>query len=176
MSSGTPATFAAGCYWGTERYFAKQFGAALLSHKVGFMGGRKTDAAPTYQQVCSGTTGHAEVLHVEFDESRVSFGDLVQFFFRMHNPTTLNHQGNDKGTQYRSAIFYHNEEQRRIAEQYMHKLTTDPALQEKLKQVFGSGTVVTSLEPASTFFPAHEEHQEYLEHNPNGYCNHKIYW
>ncbi|CUG89127.1 peptide methionine sulfoxide reductase-like, putative [Bodo saltans] len=171
-----PATFAAGCYWGTERYFKKQFKGALTLWKVGFMGGPDQTAHPTYKEVCAGTTGHAEVLHILYDPVKVSYEDLVKFFFRMHNPTTKNRQGNDVGTQYRSAIFYHNAEQKAIAEAYIEQLRTDSTLQAGLKKTFNDGTIATTLEPASKFFEAHAEHQEYLDVNPDGYCNHRVYW
>eukprot|EP00331_Platyophrya_macrostoma_P032717 CAMPEP_0176433334 /NCGR_PEP_ID=MMETSP0127-20121128/15954_1 /TAXON_ID=938130 /ORGANISM="Platyophrya macrostoma, Strain WH" /LENGTH=173 /DNA_ID=CAMNT_0017815729 /DNA_START=51 /DNA_END=572 /DNA_ORIENTATION=- len=169
-----PATFAAGCFWGTERYFKKQFGEALLSYKVGYMGG--TTTSPSYQDVCTGTTGHAEVLHLECDASKVTYDDLVQFFFRMHNPTTKNQQGNDRGTQYRSAIFYHSEAQRTAAESYIRQLQENEKLAATLSRTFGTSKISTTVEPASVFYEAEAYHQRYLEANPRGYCNHRVYW
>jgi peptide-methionine (S)-S-oxide reductase len=171
--TGIPATFAAGCFWGTERYFKKKFGPALLSAKVGYMGGADQSTVPTYKMVCTGTTGHAEVLQVQYDPSKVSFQELIDFFFRMHNPTTKDRQCGDKGTQYRSAIFYHDEEQKKIATEMIQSLNQG----SKIGEVFGAGsTVVTTVEPASTFFVAEDYHQEYLDVNPDGYCSHRIYW
>lgn len=169
-----PATFAAGCFWGTERYFKKQFGDALLSCKVGYMGG--TQPSPTYKDVCTGTTGHAEVLHVTCDGTKVSFDDLLKFFFRMHNPTTKNQQGNDRGTQYRSAVFYHSDAQKEAAEAYIRQLQDNETLSAGLKRAFGTHVVSTTVEPAATFYEAEAYHQQYLDANPKGYCNHRIYW
>ena len=115
------ATFGAGCYWGTEKYFVtnlqKELGRYLLGQAVGFMSA-DPDAKPnpTYREVCSGITGHVEVLHMRFDNRLVDYEKLVRFFFTFHDPTTWNKQGNDKGTQYASVIFYHNEKQREIAQ------------------------------------------------------------
>ena len=171
--TGVPATFAAGCFWGTERYFKKKFGPALLQCKVGYMGGVDQTTVPTYKMVCTGTTGHAEVLQVHYDPAKVSFQDLAAFFFRMHNPTTKDRQCGDKGTQYRSAIFYHDDEQKNIATSMIAELNAGT----KIGEVFGSGSqVVTTVEPATTFFVAEDYHQEYLDVNPDGYCSHRIYW
>lgn len=171
------ATFAAGCYWGTENYFRKTFGANLSNAAVGFMGG-PGETNPGYEKVCSGTTGHAEVYSFEYDESKVQYVELLQLFFRMHNPTTKNYQGNDRGTQYRSAVFYHDEEQQALAEEYISKINqgTDANLLALHQKAFGDNKIATTIEKAGTFFPAHEDHQQYLERNPNGYCNHRIYY
>ena len=170
------ATFAAGCYWGTEKFFRKEFGDNINNVAVGFMGG--SDANPTYRQVCSGTTGHAEVLSFEFNTAKVRYEDLLRHYFRMHDPTTLNRQQGDVGTQYRSAIFYHTPEQKALAEKMIANLN-DPSSADgqKLRAVFGANSkVVTRVEKATEFYPAHEEHQEYLAKNPGGYCTHRLYW
>lgn len=120
---------------------------------------------PTYKLVCTGKTGHAEVLDMEFDKSKTNFADLCVYFWRMHDPTTPNRQGNDVGTQYRSAVFYHTEEQREIAERVKQEV------QEKY-----TSPIVTEIVPASKFWTAEEYHQKYLFNNPDGYCNHKLRW
>lgn len=171
------ATFAAGCFWGTERYFKKQFKGAFSLIQVGYMGGPDQANAPTYKQVCTGTTGHAEVLHVQFDPVKVSYDDLLHFFFRMHNPTTINRQQGDIGTQYRSAIFYHDEAQKAAATNFIDKLNNDSTFKPKIQGAFGADArVVTTVEPATIFFPAEDYHQQYLDVNPDGYCSHRIYW
>jgi peptide-methionine (S)-S-oxide reductase len=146
------ATFAAGCFWGVEKVFASTKG-------VGYTGGTTKNA--TYEQVLTGRTGHAEAIEVTFDPTRTSYGELVETFFRHHNPTTLNRQGNDIGTQYRSAIFYHSPEQKKHAEAALKAL--DEA------KLFRDG-IVTEVTPASEFWAAEEYHQKYLKKNPNGYC------
>lgn len=130
------ATFGAGCFWGTEKFFRKQFGSNLLSALVGYMGGA---SKTTYEQVCTGTTNHAEVLQVSFQSDKLPYADLVRFFFRMHDPTTLNRQGNDRGTQYRSVIFTHTKEQQTIAEQVRDEVQASG----KIK-----GQIVTQIQPA----------------------------
>lgn len=177
MNPNAVATFAAGCFWGTEHFFVRQFGAALISHKVGFMGGKELPEM-NYQLVKKGDTGHAEVLQVTYNTNELTYDALLNFFFRMHNPTTLNRQEGDVGTQYRSTIFYHNEEQRKEAESFIEKLNGgDEKLRENIVKAFGSSAkVVTTLERASRFYPAEDYHQNYLEENPNGYCAHRLYW
>jgi len=147
-----------------EKWFRKEFGDGLVKTAVGFMGGKAKN--PTYEQVCSGKTGHAEVLQVEYNKDKVKYEDLLKFFWRMHDPTTLNRQGNDMGTQYRSAVFYHNEEQQRLAQKVKEEIQKD-----RYKQ-----PVVTEIAPASDFYKAEEYHQLYLDKNPSGYCNHKLRW
>mmetsp|Transcript_14402 Transcript_14402/g.24543 ORF Transcript_14402/g.24543 Transcript_14402/m.24543 type:complete len:145 (+) Transcript_14402:174-608(+) len=115
------ATFGAGCYWGTEKYFVtqfqKKFPGCILGQAVGFMSPNKdAPANPRYRQVCEGKTGHVEVLHLRFDSNKVSYEQLVKYFFTFHDPTTLNQQGNDRGSQYASVIFFHSPEQRKVAE------------------------------------------------------------
>ncbi|MFB3813819.1 MAG: peptide-methionine (S)-S-oxide reductase MsrA [Terriglobales bacterium] len=152
------AFFAGGCFWCLEAVFNQVNGA--ISATSGYMGGHVPN--PTYRQVCTGTTGHAETVRVTFKPEEVSYGDLLGIFFAIHDPTTLNRQGNDAGTQYRSAIFYASEAQRQAAEQVIAALQTD--------QAFG-GPIVTLVEPAGEFFPAEDYHQEYYANNPSQpYC------
>ncbi len=152
------ASFAGGCFWGVEARFREIPG--VLDAAVGYMGG--STAEPDYQQVCSGSTGHAETVQLEFDDVQVSFAELLEQFFALHNPTTLNRQGPDRGTQYRSAIFWHDQEQEQAAREKIQALEaagrwTDP--------------IVTELKPASTFWRAEEYHQRYLEKNGGGFCH-----
>lgn len=177
MASTAPlATFAAGCYWGTEQFFMRKFKDAILTHQVGFMGGRE-DATLTYATIKKGDTGHAEVFHFSYDPTKVTYEGLLEYFFRIHNSTTLNRQAGDVGTNYRSAIFYHNEEQKKAAEDYIAKLDgADKDLHAKYSKAFDGAKCVTTVEKAGLFIPAHEEHQNYLEKNPNGYCAHRIYF
>ncbi|EAN92955.1 putative peptide methionine sulfoxide reductase [Trypanosoma cruzi] len=177
MASGAPATFAAGCFWGTERFFVKKFGDALLSHEVGYMGGAESDEVVTYSAVKKGTTGHAEVLHVKYNPEKVTYQQLLDFFFRIHNPTTVNRQGVDVGTQYRSAIFYHDDQQLKEAKDYISRLNgADPALREGFVKAFGDAQVATSLEKASRLHVAEDYHQMYLKKNPDRVCSHRIHW
>lgn len=142
------ATFAAGCFWGVQLLFDKTEG--VISTKVGYTGGRMKN--PTYEDVCSDETGHAEAIEIEFDPKKVKYEKLLDIFWANHNPTTLNKQGPDEGTQYRSAIFYHSEEQKKAAEK------SKAAIQKKYKE-----PVVTQIVKASEFYPAEEYHQKYLE-------------
>jgi len=157
------ATFGAGCFWGTDKLFRKQFD--LKTCYTGYLGGNVTN--PNYKQVCTGKTGHAEVIQVEYKPDKVNYRDLVHFFFRMHDPTTLNRQGNDVGTQYRSAIFYHSDEQKKVAEEVIKEV------QEKR---YPNAKITTELAPATEFWKAEDYHQEYLIKNPDGYCNHRLRW
>jgi peptide-methionine (S)-S-oxide reductase len=142
------ATFGAGCFWGVEAAFRQIKG--VTSTAVGYLGG--TTENPTYEEVCSNGTGHAEVVEVTYDPERVSYDDLLNVFWENHDPTTLNRQGPDVGTQYRSAIFFHDDEQQ-VA-----------ALKSKaLRQTQLSRPIVTELTPASTFYLAEDYHQQYLE-------------
>ncbi len=152
------ATFAAGCFWGVEKVFSALPGA--ISTRVGYTGGVTKN--PSYEQVCTGRTGHAEAIEITFDNSKISYDDLIEVFFRHHDPTTPNRQGNDAGTQYRSAIFYHSPEQKISAERALKAL--DKA------RLFRDG-IVTEVTPASEFYPAEEYHQKYLKKNPLGYCH-----
>lgn len=170
------ATFAAGCYWGTEHFFMRKFKDAIVSHQVGFMGGAEGPSV-TYADVKKGTTGHAEVFDFTYDPAKVTYEDLLAYLFRMHNSTTLNRQEGDIGTNYRSAIFYHSDEQKHAAEAYIAKLNgADEKLHSAFSKAFGGAPCVTTVEKAATFFPAHEAHQDYLEKNPSGYCAHRMYF
>lgn len=152
------ATFGSGCFWCTEAIFERVNG--VVSVVSGYSGG--TVANPTYEQVCTGKTGHAECTQITFDPKVVSYDELLEIFWKTHDPTTLNRQGNDVGTQYRSVIFYHNEEQKEKAEYYKKKLT-DEKIWDK--------PIVTEITKFEKFYPAEDYHQEYYDKNPNqGYC------
>ncbi|MBI3917425.1 MAG: peptide-methionine (S)-S-oxide reductase MsrA [Betaproteobacteria bacterium] len=152
------ATLSGGCFWCLEAVFDGLEGVTSVAS--GYMGGQT--ATPTYEEVCSGRTGHAEVVQITFDPALVSFKEILEAFFVVHDPTTLNRQGNDVGTQYRSAIFYHSPEQKRAAQETIARL--DGA---KL----WSAPIVTELAPASAFYEAEEYHQEYFARNPyQPYC------
>lgn len=153
------ATLGGGCFWCTEAVFDDLRG--VESVVSGYSGGSVPD--PSYQQVCSGRTGHAEVIRVTFDPQTISYKELLEIFFTVHDPTTLNRQGADTGTQYRSVIFYHSDEQKRVAE-------------EVIKEVNATGMwnapVVTQLAAEAEFYPAEEYHQKYFLRNPGqGYCS-----
>jgi peptide-methionine (S)-S-oxide reductase len=169
------ATFAAGCYWGTEKFFRREFGDKIQNVAVGFMGGNQVN--PSYEQVCTGTTEHAEVLSFEYDSERVRYDELLKLYFRMHNPTTKDRQNDDIGTQYRSAIFYHTDEQKQKAEALIAKLNdkNDPT-GAAMRKAFGENPVVTRVEKATEFYPSEDDHQDYLTKNPTGYCTHRLYW
>jgi peptide-methionine (S)-S-oxide reductase len=154
------ATLAAGCFWGVEHLFRKQFGNGngLLATRVGYTGGGSKE--PTYRTVCSGTTGHAESLLIMFDPDKVSYRKLLEFFFNMHDPTTLNLSGKDAGTQYRSAIFANNEEQLRIAQDVKEKVG---------KRWWNQAPVTTEVAMAGPWYDAEDYHQLYLDNNPGGY-------
>lgn len=171
-----PATFAAGCYWGTEHFFLRKFKDAIVSHAVGFTGGQDGPHV-TYDDVKKGTTGHAEALSITYNPAKTSYVELLDFFFRMHNSTTLNRQEGDVGTNYRSAIFYHSEEQKTAAEDFISGLNgANPQLHARYASAFHGAKCVTTVEQAGTFYPAHEAHQEYLRKNPGGYCAHRFYY
>jgi peptide-methionine (S)-S-oxide reductase len=144
------ATFGAGCFWGVEAAFRQVEGVAATA--VGYSGG--TLESPSYRDVCGGSTGHAEVVQVDFDPSRVTFEQLLDVFWENHDPTTLNRQGPDVGTQYRSAIFYHSPEQEATARSSKKKLEESGKHRDP---------IVTSIEPASPFYMAEDYHQQYLE-------------
>ena len=144
------ATFGAGCFWGVEASFSKIEGVA--STTVGYAGGSFKD--PTYKDVCSGKTGHAEVVQVEYDPSKVSYEELLRVFWNIHDPTTLNRQGPDIGTQYRSAVFFHNPEQEAAATASKQKLQSSGRYQK---------SIVTEITPASEFYRAEDYHQQYFE-------------
>ena len=152
------ATLAGGCFWCLEAVYDEVKGVEGV--ESGYMGGRKP--SPSYEEVCSGATGHAEVVQIAFDPKLVSYKELLEVFFVIHDPTTLNRQGNDAGTQYRSAIFYHSPEQKRVAEQTIRELES--------QKIFGA-PIVTQVVPAETFYPAETYHQEYFQRNQGQpYC------
>ena len=151
-------TLGGGCFWCIEAAFDEINGVVKV--ESGYSGG--TTQSPTYNQVCTGTTGHAEVVQVTFDPNIISFKEILEIFFTTHDPTTLNRQGADVGTQYRSAIFYHNEKQKEVAEQVIAEL--------EAAKVWGS-PIVTQVEPFRKFYPAEEYHKGYFARNPHaGYC------
>ncbi len=155
------ATFAAGCFWGVEHAFQNVPG--VIKTEVGFMGGRIDN--PSYKRVCLGDTNHAEVVHLEFDPSVVSYRKLTEYFFKIHDPTTLNRQGPDVGTQYRSAIFTHSDTQAAIAREIIAELTARKAFRRP---------IVTQVVPAETFWKAEEYHQKYFDKNPDRAVCHTI--
>ena len=150
------ATFAGGCFWGLEEYFRQLPG--VISTKVGYTGGNTKN--PSYEDVVSHKTGHAEALQILYDNTTVNYTTLLNHFFRVHDPTSLNQQGNDIGENYRSAIFYQNSEQKKEAAALIS------TLEKKLHK-----KIVTELQSASTFYSAEDYHQKYLQKNPNGYCH-----
>jgi peptide-methionine (S)-S-oxide reductase len=158
MSQLDKATLAGGCFWCLEAVYLDMEGVTKV--ESGYMGGQVDN--PTYEQVCSGRTGHAEVVQVTFDPNVTTYRELLQVFFTIHDPTTLDRQGNDVGTQYRSAIFYHSEEQKAVAERVMEDVTAAQLWQDPL---------VTTLEPASKFYVAENYHQDYYQRNSlQPYC------
>ena len=152
------ATFAAGCFWGVEDIFRKQPG--VIHTQVGYTGGHTDE--PTYEQVCTDTSGHAEAVELEFNPSVVSYEQLLDLFWTLHDPTTLNRQGPDFGSQYRSAIFYHNDQQRASAEASRDKLAQSGKF---------SRPIVTEIIPAGPFYRAEEYHQQYFEKRGGGSCH-----
>lgn len=152
------ATFAAGCFWAVEAAFRQLKGVAATT--VGYTGGTLKD--PSYEDVCTGRTGHAEVVQVEFDPEQVSYDELLDTFWSNHNPTTLNRQGPDVGTQYRSAIFYHSPAQQQAAEASKQRLATSGRFQRP---------IVTEIKPAQDFYRAEEYHQQYLEKRGQTRCH-----
>jgi peptide-methionine (S)-S-oxide reductase len=156
------ATLAGGCFWCLEAIYDQTQGVSSV--ESGYMGGK--NAEPTYEQVCSGRTGHAEVVQVTFDPAVISFRELLEIFFVIHDPTTLNRQGNDVGTQYRSAIFYHTPEQKKTAEEVITAFTRE--------RVYAN-PIVTEVVPAGPFYVAEDYHQEYFARNPlQGYCTYVV--
>lgn len=152
------ATFGNGCFWCTEAVFQQLKGVEKVTS--GYSGGDYKN--PTYEDVCTGLTGHAECLNIVFDSTVISFADLLNVFWKTHDPTTLNQQGADVGTQYRSVIFYHNEEQKKISEAYIKQLTESKTF---------SSPIVTTLEPFTKFYPAENYHQNYFNQNvKQPYC------
>jgi peptide-methionine (S)-S-oxide reductase len=152
------ATFGTGCFWCTEAIFQQLEGVVKVTS--GYSGGKVSN--PSYKLVCTGTTGHAECLNIVYDPAKITFDELLEIFWQVHDPTTLNRQGNDVGTQYRSVIFYHNEEQKAKAEKYKQALDKSGAW---------DNPVVTALEPFVKFYPAEDYHQNYYKQNGSeGYC------
>lgn len=152
------ATLGGGCFWCTEAVFSELKGVERA--QPGYSGGELAD--PTYEQVSMGTTGHAEVVQITFDPNVISFEEILEIFFATHNPTTLNSQGPDVGTQYRSVVFYHNEAQRAIAEKLIGKLT---------KRKVWDAPIVTQIEPFKAFYKAEDYHKDYFKRNPEQrYC------
>ncbi len=152
-------TFGSGCFWCTEAIFQRLKGVEAV--KSGYSGGSTEN--PTYEQVCSGETGHAEVVQVEYNPSQISFDELLEVFWNTHDPTTLNRQGNDRGTQYRSAIFYHDDEQRKLAEAYKQKLDSSDVWPDP---------IVTEITPFSNFYAAEGYHDDYFNQNGSQpYCS-----
>ena len=159
MAKREVATLAGGCFWGMEDLLRRLPG--YLNSDVGYTGGTTTNA--TYEQVKTGKTGHAEAIQIEFDPETLTYENLLLFFFKIHDPTTDEQQGNDIGSQYRSAIFYHTEEQRKIAEKVIERVD---------KSNVWKRPVVTQLEEVCVFYRAEDYHQDYLEKHPNGYTCH----
>jgi peptide-methionine (S)-S-oxide reductase len=158
MPQQETATLGGGCFWCVEAVYSEA--AGVISAVSGYMGGRSPH--PSYEEVCSGTTGHVEVVEVTYDPAIIGYRDVLEIFFATHDPTTLNRQGNDSGTQYRSVIFYHSPEQRAIAEEVIRELTAEKAFADP---------IVTAVEPAAEFWPAEDYHQQYFENHPyQPYC------
>ncbi|MCL5267325.1 MAG: peptide-methionine (S)-S-oxide reductase MsrA [Bacteroidetes bacterium] len=158
MSNYDVATLGGGCFWCTEAVYDNLKG--VISVESGYSGGNVPN--PSYEQVCTGSTGHAEVVQVTFNPQEISFEDILRIFFTVHDPTTLNRQGNDVGTQYRSVIFYHDENQKKAAEEIVNEIAS-----EKI----WDNPIVTELAPYTAFYKAEDYHQEYFANNPNqGYC------
>lgn len=156
------ATLGSGCFWCTEAFFLPVKG--IKSVVSGYSGGKIKN--PTYKEVCSGLTGHAEVIQVTFNPSIISYSEILEIFWNTHDPTTLNKQGADEGTQYRSVVYYHTDEQRKIASAYKAQLNQSGVYKNP---------IVTEISPFTVFYPAEEYHQNYFELNPNqGYCAYVI--
>ncbi|KAF8228746.1 peptide methionine sulfoxide reductase [Tricholoma matsutake] len=169
------ATFASGCFWGTEHIFLKHYPPAedkgILKTSVGYTGGLESASNPTYKAVCTGATDHAESVKIEFDPSIVTYDELVEFFYRTHDPTTENRQGGDMGTQYRSAIFTHSPEQQSIAKRVTEEIQAKYFTPKGKK-------IVTDIVEAKQWWDAEDYHQLYLFKNPDGYqCpTHRLHW
>lgn len=155
------AMFGAGCFWGVEKILAQVPG--VVRTRVGYAGGSTPD--PDYESVCTGRTGHAEVVHLEYDPGRVSYLDLLEVFWKYHDPTTRDRQGPDVGSQYRSVIFTYSEEQERTAREAVRVLD---------RSGLYDAPIVTEVAPAPVFYEAEGYHQKYLQKNPNGYCSHRL--
>ncbi|OTB01334.1 hypothetical protein M426DRAFT_323606 [Hypoxylon sp. CI-4A] len=152
------ATIAAGCFWGVEHLYRKHFGnKGLYDARVGYTGGDLND--PTYRAVCTGQTGHAESLQLHYDPSQISYRQILEFFYRLHDPTTANRQGPDVGPQYRSAIYYHDAAQEQVARE----------VTRQANEQWYKGAITTEIAPAGRWWDAEDYHQQYLHHNPAGY-------
>ncbi|KAH9894706.1 PMSR-domain-containing protein [Xylariomycetidae sp. FL2044] len=153
------ATVAAGCFWGVEHLYRKHFGGdkGIYDARVGYIGGDTSN--PGYRAVCSGKTGHSEALQIHYDPSKLTYSQILEFFYRMHDPTTPNQQGPDVGSQYRSAVFYHSPEQEKVARE----------ITRKANEQWYKGRVVTEVAPAGQWWDAEDYHQLYLDKNPMGY-------
>jgi peptide-methionine (S)-S-oxide reductase len=159
MSNLETATIAGGCFWCTEAIFKRLKG--VISVKPGYAGGNIPN--PTYEQVCHGTTGHAEAIQIEFDPNVIPFEKILEVFWHTHNPTTLNRQGNDVGTQYRSSVFYHDDKQKQIANKTMKQIEADKLY---------SDPIITEIVPFTNFYEAENYHKDYYDSNRNqGYCS-----
>jgi peptide-methionine (S)-S-oxide reductase len=159
MDNLEKATFGTGCFWCTEAVFERLNGVQKVVS--GYAGGAVEN--PTYEEVCSGTTGHAEVTQITYDPKVITYDELLEVFWKTHDPTTLNRQGNDIGPQYRSVIFYHNEEQKKLAEKYKEELNKSGAWDKP---------IVTEITPFTNFYPAEKYHQNYYDNNPaQPYCS-----
>ena len=162
MKNLEKATFGMGCFWCSEAVFERVKG--VESVVSGYAGGKTSN--PTYEEVCSGSTGFAESIQITYDPTVISYDELLEIFWKTHDPTTLNRQGNDIGTQYRSVIFYHNDEQKKLAEEYKEKLDKSGAWDKP---------IVTEIVPFTNFYKAEDYHQDYYANNPNqGYCAYVI--
>lgn len=156
------ATFGAGCFWCVEAVFQRLEG--VMSVKSGYSGGSVKN--PSYKEVCNGTTGHAEVCQITFDPNVIKYDELLEVFWKTHDPTTMNRQGNDFGTQYRSVIFYHNDQQKLLAEKYKKQINDEKAY---------PNPVITEISPLINYYPAENYHQNYYNQNGNeGYCQYVI--
>lgn len=154
-------TVAAGCFWGVEKVISKYFnGKGLVDAKVGYANGNKGESNVTYQKVCLGSTNFAEALQIAYEPSQTSLRDILDIFFRIHDPTTVNSQGPDVGTQYRSGIFVHSQEDLEVAEQVKKQFQ---------EEWYPNHTIVTKIEPLELWFDGEDYHQQYLEKNPTGY-------
>ena len=158
-TSTLEATFGAGCFWGVEAAFRKLHG--VTKTRVGYMGGKKYQ--PTYDDVCTDLTGHAEVVRIEFNPLQMTYHELLAIFWEIHDPTQLNRQGPDFGSQYRTVIFYHNDEQKKVATSTLNELQT--------ANKYAGRPVVTTIEPAAHFWPAEDYHQQYLEKRGLASCH-----
>eukprot|EP01091_Cochliopodium_minus_P000285 TRINITY_DN1028_c0_g2_i2.p1 TRINITY_DN1028_c0_g2~~TRINITY_DN1028_c0_g2_i2.p1 ORF type:complete len:184 (-),score=64.69 TRINITY_DN1028_c0_g2_i2:62-613(-) len=154
------ATLGGGCFWCVEGIFSRTKG--VQKAVSGYTGGKTKN--PTYKEICNGDTNHAEVVQITFDPSIITFDNILEIFFNTHDPTTLNRQGGDEGTQYRSVVYYHDEEQKKKTENYIKQLTEEKAFKDK---------IVTEVSPLGIFYPAEDYHQDYytLNSNKNSYCS-----